>query len=398
MFSLSLNAGTPATITGSIYVRLDKGDYTPGEQVTGVVMLNLFSNLNQGAVYLTVAGVEQVKLVEMHTTGAGDDKKEELLHHSDQNFFFNHRIPIHNFAGGFIPAGQYSFPFCFVLPTGLPSSFKYKFRKDMEDCFAMTSYEVRASLENQSETSLNYTVPLAVNQPMQLSDGSKRMEMDTTVKHCCCIDKGSAKIVSYFEKQNYVPGETAYLITEADNTKSSAAISSITGEFYQVIRMKAGVYEENVRNTLKNVSMTGIQPGESKQGPNALRIEIPLVNEKNTTNVEEKVVQPTSRGKLITNEYYITNTLSMDACICCGSHPYCTLQLSLRNPSFNYNPWQSQPENWNPQTFSPMNFQFSSDNRFDTNTYVNNQASSPQYGGNANVNYPGMPAMPPSSF
>lgn len=384
----------PAANMGSIYVRLDKGDFTPGDQVTGMVMLNLFSNFNHGSVYLTVAGVEQVNLVELVTTGTGDDRKEEKKFHNDRNFFFNNRFPLHHFAGGFVPAGQYNFPFCFVLPSGLPSSFKYKFRKHMEDCFAMTTYEVSASLENQMETSMNYTIPMSVNQPMQLSDGSKKMEMDTEVTHCCCIGKGRAKIVSYFEKQGYIPGETAYLITEADNTKSTAAIENISGEFYQVIKMKAGFYEDTVRNSLKNVSTQGLQPGESKQGPNAIRIEIPLVNDKHTTNVEEKVVQPTSRGKLITNEYYISNVLNMDACICCGSHPTCTLQLSLRNPSYNYNPWQSQPENWNPQTFSTMNFQFNADNKFDTNMYVNTQASSPQYSGHAQLQFPVMPGMP----
>ena len=397
MFSLSLNLGLPSATMGSIFVRLDKGEYAPGDQVSGVINLNLFSIFNQGVIYLTAAGVEQVKLVEIETTGTGDNRTETKKHHRDRNFFFNNRFPVHHFHSGFLAAGQYSFPFSFVLPTGLPSTFSYKFHKDGEECFAITSYEISASLENATGTTMNHSLPLSVNQQQAFSNQAHRMEMNQDVTHCCCFGKGRAKITSYFEKNEYIPGETAFLITEADNSNSTAAINHIKGEFRQVIRLKAGFYEHTVSNSLCELSASGIPAGQQKIGPSAIRLEVPLINAKHrpsNTN-DSNIVQPTSRGKLITNEYYLVNTLEMDACICCGDHPNCKLQLNIRNPSFNYNPWTSQPDSWSPQVFSPVAFQVSPETRFDVNMYVDNKASSPQYGGFGN---PTMPIMPPPPY
>lgn len=396
MFSLSLNLGLPSVNYGSMYIRLNKGEYIPGEQVSGFIDMNLISMFNQGVVYLTVAGVEQVKLVEVIHTGTGDDRREEKKHHNDRNFFFNNRFPVHHFHSGFMAAGQYSFPFSFMLPTGLPSSFSYKFKKDGEDCFAITSYEISATLENATGTSMNYSLPLSVNQQQVFSNDSTRMEMNTDVTHCCCIGKGRAKITSYFEKNDYIPGEKAYLITEADNSNCTAQINFIKGEFRQVVRLKAGFYEHTISNNLCELKTPGIQPGQQKTGPNAIRLEVPLVNaHQNHQNKESNSVQPTSRGKLISNEYYLVNTLEMDACICCGEHPNCKLQLNIRNPSFTYNAWSSQPSSWSPQVFDPVNFQVSPETRFDVNLFVDNNATSPHYAGQAFPQMPGMPMMPP---
>lgn len=38
------------------------------------------------------------------------------------------------------------------------------------------------------------------------------------VKICCCFSKGESKIKSYFEYNSYMPGETANIITEVDNS------------------------------------------------------------------------------------------------------------------------------------------------------------------------------------
>lgn len=398
MFSLSLNLGLPSMNFGSMYIRLDKGEFIPGEQVNGYIDMNLVSMFNHGVIYLTVAGVEQVKLVELVTHGSGDNRVEEKKHHNDRNFFFNNRFPVHHFHSGFMAAGQYSFPFSFVLPTDLPSSFSYKFTAHNEPCFAVTSYEISATLEGATGTTMFYNMPLSVNQQQVYGGNNHKMEMNQDVTHCCCVSKGKARITSYFEKNDYIPGEKAYLITEADNTQSTAKINHIKGEFRQVIRLKAGFYEHTLTNNLCELKTPGIQPGEQRSGPNAIRLEVPLVNANKHLHHHDKnesnAVQPTSKGKLISNEYYLVNTLEMDACICCGEHPNCKLNLNIRNPSFSYAGWSSQPSAWNPQVFNPVSFQVSPETRFDINMYVDANATSPHYAGHSQPMMPGMPGMP----
>lgn len=386
MFSLSLNFGIPQPNVGSVYVRLNKGDFVPGEQVSGTILLDLYSNFNSNIIWLAVAGVEQTKLVEERQV-SGDGNRTELIDHNDQNFFFSHKIPVYRFPQEFIPSGQYSFPFSFLLNSDLPSTFDYKFSKKDKECFAKVSYEIRASLESTSNSApaISYTCPFVVNQKMVLNDQSQRKEINQSVSSCCCIDKGQSKIVSYFEKSEYIPGEVAYLVTEVDNSNGKAKINTIDAIFQQHLVLKAGKYEENIHEDLNTMSEPGVGIGEQKVGDNARRLAVALTTKKKTSPI-----QPTCRGKLIMNEYYLKNQLNVDACICCGDNPNCKLQLNVRNPTINYMPWGAQPQVWRPQEFANFNVQFSNDFRLDTGGFMG-QPSAIQ----ANYNAVATPIMPP---
>ena len=315
-----------------------------------------------------------------------DPNKYEKVIHDDKNFFFNRKIPVYNFPGVFIPAGQYSFPFSFVLPPGLPSTFDYSYQEKEELCFGKVVYEVRSSLENSTTNSsaISHCLPLFVNQQNQLANDSSRKELNQKITSCCCCAKGSTRIVTYFEKQEYVPGEVAFMITEADNTQSEAKITSISATFDQVITLQARGYTKTISNTLNKMSEAGINPGEKKTESTALRMAVSLTNSNNKAP-GRGVIQPTCRGKLITNEYFLTNTLHIDACLCCDTEPHCKLKLNVRNPSQQYAPWANQPPTWNPQVMGMANLQFNSEYRFDTNAF-NGMPGSP--------NMPGMPGMP----
>ena len=398
MFSLSSNIGLPTPNLGSIYVRLDKGEYSPGDQVSGTILLDLYSPFQQGnQIWLTLAGVEQTRLVEVKKIpGDNNQDIEEKIEHAEMNFFFNQKIPVYAFPSAYIPPGQYSFPFSFALQTGIPSSFQYKFKVGLEDCFARVSYEMQASLEalGIDTPSLAFSIPFNVNQPVGLSNNNTRKEMEAKVDSCCCIDKGVSKITSYFEKTEYIPGEMAFLITEADNTNCKAAISGIQAEFAQSLKFTAKGYTHQITNSLNSMNLSGIGPGETRLGPNALRLQVQLsMNARFKENCP--MLQPTCRGKLVSNEYYLVNTLSMDACICCGDHPNCRLQLNVRNPSLEYSPWSGMPAAWSPQVMPVNNLQFSSEYAFQPN---NHMGQPPNNG--ANFNYqmnasPAMPMMPP---
>jgi len=406
MFSLNFNFGIPTPNLGSMYIRMDRGEYSPGDTVSGTILLDLFTPFNHNQVWITVAGVEQTSLVETlpqnndqaNTNNRHGHNHERYRRHSDHNFFFNYKIPVHTFGGMFIPNGQYSFPFSFVLPPGLPSTFDYSFNVGQEPCYAKVSYELRASLENPSSRgspSLSHTQVLSVNQGALLGGESTRKELNQHVKSCCCIDKGHAKIISYFEKAEYVPGETAYLVSEVDNTKSKAKINSIDGIFRQKLRLQARGFVYPLQIDLNKLSLPGIEPGQARLGEQALRLALHLVSNSKqqtfNTRTNTSTIQPTCRGKLIQNEYFIVNRLHMDACVCCGEHPNCTMQLNVRNPSINYSGWSAMPTNWNPKTFDLVPLQFSSNFAFDTNAFMGQPPNNP--GMPAMAGSPGMPAM-----
>jgi len=63
--------------------------------------------------------------------------------------------------------------------------------------------------------------------------------MACNVTNMCCIGKGSASIVSSFDKMAYVPGETAVIVTSIDNTKCQVAVNTVDAKFHRSISLRA---------------------------------------------------------------------------------------------------------------------------------------------------------------
>lgn len=75
------------------------------------------------------------------------ERRRIILDHYGFNSIFNHKFPVFQFNGSFIPAGQYSFPVSFVLPQGMPATFNYEWPEFGRNCLADTSYTLVASIE-----------------------------------------------------------------------------------------------------------------------------------------------------------------------------------------------------------------------------------------------------------
>ena len=185
--------------------------------------------------------MEDTKLIERKTrtvarTRGGKTHYESetyYVHHQDYNSFFNHKFPVYKFTSMYVPAGQYTFPISFVIPKGLPSTFNYNFNKHGE-CHARVNYVLQATIRPLNMPSIppiQSTQAFVLNQEIVLSSGMQKREMDKKITSCCCIQRGHSKIVTYFEKNDYVPGEIAYIITEVDNSHGTADIFEIRGIF-----------------------------------------------------------------------------------------------------------------------------------------------------------------------
>lgn len=350
---------------GTIFIQFDKGSYSPREQVNGTIFLNVFQNY-PGAreVSVLIRGFEDTRLIERktrtttHRVGKTTTTRTHTYYvtHQDYNAFFNHQFVIYRFSTDFIPAGQYTFPFSFALPAGLPSTFNHTFHRYGAN-HAKVNYTVgaRVGAFMQLGAPISCTQNFVLNQELIASTGNVRKEICKEVKSCCCCSKGDSKIVSYFEKNDYCPGETAFMITEVDNSKCKADILELKGTFKQLLRINARSYSTTLPFDHQTLVMQGIKQGETLLGEQAKRFSLQL----KSTNGE--YLQPTCRGKLVSNEYHLVNSLKMDACICCDIHPTCSLVLNLRNPDQQTTRWEAMPSNWNPQQMSAYNAVFTTE-------------------------------------
>ena len=352
---------------GTIFIQLDKGSYSPGEQINGTIFLNITNNY-PGAqqIWISISGMEDTKLIEQKTRqesytdndGHRRTRTETYyVHHQDLNSFFNHKFPIYSFDTAFLPAGQYTFPISFSLQKSLPSTFNYDFYKH-GPCHARVNYVINAQVKSQmggNVAPIMSSQGFIVNQEIIVSSGLQKKQIEKEIKSCFCIAKGKTKIVTYFEKNDYTPGEIACMITEVDNSHSEADIHEIRGIFQQVLKVFARGYSEMIVLNHQTVTLRGIKAKQALLGEDAKRIQVALRTQSGS------LVQPTCRGRLVCNEYNLSSKLKVDACICCDSDPSCEIVINVRNPDMHYEKWVDKPSNWNPQFFNTYNAQFTSE-------------------------------------
>ena len=160
-------------------------------------------------------------------------------------------------------------------------------------------------------------------------------------------------MVSYFDKNEYFPGETARMVLEIDNSKCTADVYQIRGIFRQVLTLVAEGYTETIVIDHRTIPKSGIPAKKAVTGENALRLEVIL----KTRGGEN--LQPSCQGKLVSNVYQLCNQLIIDVCWCCDSDPSSTLKINIRNPDLLYQKPPEIPSNQKVQNFEVYSAQFS---------------------------------------
>jgi len=414
----------------SIFIKLEKYSYIPGEQVNGFIYLNLPSSANGNEVVLNVSGVEEVKLVESRlmskdeydrrwrdhhngfnlythtkynwepvhnawevgtrheTQGEGQEMRNILIDHYSTNEVFHHKFSIYKWGGGTIPAGQWSFPFSFTLPQGVPASFNYQFNEHGRICFGDITYNLMAYIPNTGmlgffKSTLKQKTYFIVNHPFKNESGQASGSQTLDITSCCCINKGKATIKAYFEKNNYTPGETAYIISEVDASELKTDITAVEGYFRQVLRLSTRTFTKTIDQKLQVVKMPGVLAGNKKLGNDAIRTPIQLVDSSSRNQV-----QPTSTGNLVNNSYSLESRAKVDATICCGSHPTIKLTANVYNNPVEPPVWNI-PSAWQPQVMNGYVANFTSE--FASGSNFDAQPPAPGMGGNQ---FPGQPPAP----
>lgn len=341
---------------GSLFVKLERGEYFPGEQVNGAVYLDLRMPFPSSQVMIGFDGKEEVHLVQelRHRQEGQADRVEHIPHTEAKNFFHN-EFPIFTSQQHSIEPGQFSFPFSFALHQGLPSSFSHEFGMHAGQCYGRVKFRVEAFLVNPQNPSerLSFTQPLLINQPVHTGTQAHnlRMEKHEDIGGCCFVSHGRTSLVTWFEKNEYTVGETAHMISEVDNSQCTVGIKSIKGVFSQTIALRASGFTHNIRKELMAIDMPGLDPGSTRNGQQATRTAIPLVSP------GQQMLEGSTKGQLVSNTFNLENTLDMDACQCCTSPPRCCMEVLIKEKSLAYPPWAQMPPGWAPQQMPPQSFQ-----------------------------------------
>lgn len=367
--------GASFSAGNNCFVRTDKPVYVSGETVTGTINLNCTRQFPSSGVFLIVKGVERCKWVERRTRQIPDGRDENgnqryrteeyFVEHTGRNRFFDARIPVYSYQNYCMP-GQYSFPFQFQLPAGLPGTFAESGRRWGTTYEAETSYFITGDVHCADGSEIRHQQRLIVYEKLMTDIQAVALEKTANIYVCCCINRGSVHMESTFDKNAYVSGETAQVVCKVQNN-STSDITAIKTKLRRriVLRSDSGTTFSKVE-TLNQGTYGGVAKAEEVQenGDSALlanehsggaeKPQTALVGTEsgdrhvpvNLSCRDFAALQPTTNGQLITCNYWV----EVDACVTCSAG------ISLELPVTIYEPqpasWEVPvPQGWNPQRF-----------------------------------------------
>jgi len=266
---------------GNFGIHLDSLNYSPGDQVNGVIYLDCHLDFPASFVTLKLEGKEKTKWWDSRQVYNGTDSNGNTQYRTEWYPVYNYhrcyryKFPIASFKGAFIPKGNYEVPFSFKLPNSLPSTFRKEWYHN-GDCYGKIHYECKALLEsNFGKDLLKRKLPFTVNAGLIKKIEQKSCHIDKEVINCCCCKQGKFKMSAYFEKDAYVPGEIAYMVVEAENN-TKVKCFDVSGIFSENVTLHGYGYggDSNCSNLI-TVSTPGLAPGQSFTGEQAKRLQIP---------------------------------------------------------------------------------------------------------------------------
>jgi hypothetical protein len=370
------------------FVRTDKPVYVSGETVTGSVNLNCTRQFPSQGVFLLVKGVERCKWVERRTRRVPDGRDENgnerfrneeyFVDHVGRKRFFDVRIPVYPFQNYCLP-GQYSFPFSFQLPAGLPGTFNESGERWNTTYEAETSYFITGDIHCADNSEIRHQQRLIVYEKLMTDVQAVALDKTANIYVCCCLNRGSVHMASTFDKNAYVSGETAQVVCKVENNSTSEITAIKTklrrrivlrsdagATFAQVETLNQGTYagvaaaqdvevSENQQSLLANdqqpVGQYTVEKASSDNNtqPNKVRVGVESGDRYVPVNLscnDFAYIQPTTNGTMISCNYWV----EVDACVTCSGG------ISLELPVTIYEPqpasWEVPvPPGWNPTCY-----------------------------------------------
>lgn len=339
-----------------VFVWTTKPAYVSGETVTGSVNLNCFRQFPSTGVYVIVRGVEKTNWEEQKTRQVEDGRNEDgtvryrteqyTEYHNGRHVFFDQRICIRPWAGFCVP-GQYQFPFSFQLPDGLPGVFEESGNRWNINYSAETLYRIIGEVDCADGSEIRHSHRLILHERLLSSIQPQTREQTANIFVCCCINRGSVTMKASFNKNAYVPGETAQVVCSVEN-QSTSEITGIETSLMRRFHMRAdgGHHFERV-DCIAQARYAGVAAAASTgtDGDAAL-----LGNEGGVSSGDRFIplalndrqygaIQPSTHGQRIQCEYWV----DVHATVTCSGGIRIDLPVEIYAP---------QPQQWTAPTLA----------------------------------------------
>ena len=280
--------------------------------------------------------------------------------------FYDHTFPLHIVNDThFFPAGQYSFPFCFVIGANLPGSFEKKWNEQGHECYGKIKYKLKAGFKSSlCSTKLFGKKKLVVDERYSAGQTNLCPSLyNKSVQGYCCSSHGTYKMKTIFNADKYLVGNTAILQVFLDTTEAKTDIKELKYQLIMKTQIRANGRYRYLEEVINEKNVGRIKAGESFLNENSISVELQI----NTLGQ----LQASVSGDLVKNQFYLKCVAEIDGCVCCDQSPQNKLMIRVFNKSDDFTLAHNSFTNceWTPQIFNPYyaeldNQQFRMSNAF----------------------------------
>ncbi|XP_048735830.2 arrestin domain-containing protein 3-like [Ostrea edulis] len=245
----------------SFKINLDnsKGIFVSGETVSGRATVDVESEITFQEINLVFDGKAYVHWSEKR---GSKDNRRTVFYSGTESYFNNVVCVLGKGLGGgdehILHPGQYVYPFSFVLPPNLPSSF--------EGGVGHVRYTIRGTIDRP--WGLNYNTVLAftvlsaldLNQQPLATNGAEAT--DSKMLCCWCCESGPITGTIKVNRVGYVPGESLYF--EASVQNMSNRVCRMSAAFEMVTVFQAKTRRKTVPLRINTITHQSLQPGDSE--------------------------------------------------------------------------------------------------------------------------------------
>lgn len=335
---------------GDIAIQFESFKYVPGSQINGFIYLNLLKPFPSDVLDIFIAGREKSKFVIVRHHNYGNRSSRTVSVYKEKRDFFAYTYQIRSQINGQFPAGQYSYPFSFVLPYNLKSTFLHLWNEEGHNCYGKIEYVVKGLMKNKEikKKMVDKGSIVVVQHSLALPQEIQVCNVENKVKAYCGVNKGTIKMTSRCDKKNYLIGEVANVNLEIDASKMKADIKKINCQLSQAINLRAQGYSKALFMPVLKIKLPGVKKGEQNIGQNAFITQLPIL----TNNP----IQPEVTGDLVDCHYNIDHFCDVDRCQCRENEVVSSLRVNVQScpPESHFIYPKSMSQNWNPQVLPPL--------------------------------------------
>jgi len=220
-------------------IQFEQPFYYPGNYVSGTIYLNVMNMFSSKGVELDIKCVEGVKAIETHSKQVSIDGQlrtiSEDTEFKDKQVLFQIKNILPNFQRN-INAGQYAYPFSFVIPVHLPGSFEYYTDK----ISAYIKYQIKVKIIpfNDTEKTFKFSTILIVRQTPSNFNYPSNLTDTKRITTWCFFDKGTATLNASYQKNYFAKDEIVQMQCNLDNTRCALDSTAIRLQLFQKITLR----------------------------------------------------------------------------------------------------------------------------------------------------------------